>query len=79
VSYLTPDAIKGGWILLPLGAVDTILSAAVDTILLPVDLMLPNRQKAACGGCGILMVMPSGFNYCPGVFVQRPKTTTDLR
>lgn len=52
---------KALWIAVPFTAIDTVLSAAVDTVLLPADLTATPKNMNECGGCNILMVMPYGL------------------
>jgi uncharacterized protein YceK len=63
----------GMWIVAPFTAIDTLLSAAIDTILLPVDFIVPKPGGGACGGCDILNVLPYGLTrYCQDEYVRQP-------
>jgi len=64
----------GLWIVSPFTAIDTLLSAAIDTILLPIDLVVPKQGGGACGGCDILNVLPYGLTrYCQDEYIRQPK------
>jgi uncharacterized protein YceK len=76
VTDCTARTNGGTKVVVPFSALDTVLSAVVDTILLPVDLIVPNKSNA-CGGCDILMVLPYGLTeHCQGAYHDTARKTS---